>query len=61
MTAGKDPWGNDRLAFSVRTSINRTDFGLKWNQALEAGGVLVAEKVDLEADVSAVRAVAKAA
>jgi polyisoprenoid-binding protein YceI len=54
--AGKDPWGNDRLAFSARASLNRTDFGLKWNQALETGGLLVGEKVDFEIEVSAVRA-----
>jgi polyisoprenoid-binding protein YceI len=52
--AGKDPWGNQRLGFSARASINRTDFGLKWNQALETGGVLVSEKVDIEVEVQAV-------
>jgi polyisoprenoid-binding protein YceI len=48
---GKDPWGNDRILFAAKGSINRVDFGLKWNQALEAGGVLVGEKVDFEVDV----------
>lgn len=48
---GKDPWGNERVGFSARTSINRNDFGLKWNQVLEAGGVLVGEKVEIEIDV----------
>jgi polyisoprenoid-binding protein YceI len=48
---GKDPWGNERVGFSAKTSINRNDFGLKWNQVLEAGGVLVGEKVDIEIDV----------
>ena len=52
----KDPWGNTRAAFSARTSIDRRDFGLKWNQALEAGGVLVGEKVDIELEVQAVKA-----
>jgi polyisoprenoid-binding protein YceI len=51
---GKDPWGNDRVAFAAKTTINRTDFGLKWNQALETGGLLVGEKVDIEIDVEAV-------
>ena len=40
---GKDPWGNDRIAFSASTTISRKDFGLTWNQALETGGVLVGE------------------
>jgi polyisoprenoid-binding protein YceI len=53
---GKDPWGNERLAFIAKTAINRGDFGLKWNQALEAGGVLVAEQVDIQIDVQALAA-----
>ena len=53
---GKDPWGNERVAFTAKGTINRTDFGLKWNQALEAGGVLVGEKVEIEIDVQAVAA-----
>lgn len=52
--AGKDPWGNQRVGFSASTSINRFDFGLNWNQALEAGGVLVGEKVDIEIELQAV-------
>ena len=50
----KDPWGNTRAAFTAKTSINRTEFGLKWNQVLEAGGVLVGEKIDIELEVQAV-------
>jgi polyisoprenoid-binding protein YceI len=58
---GKDPWGNERVGFSATTSINRKDYGLTWNQALETGGVLVADKVDIEVEVEAVRqAAAKA-
>lgn len=53
---GTDPWGNARVGFTAKTSIARTDFGLKWNQALEAGGVLVGEKVEIELDVQAVKA-----
>jgi polyisoprenoid-binding protein YceI len=49
-----DPWGNTRIGFEGETSINRNDWGLSWNAALEAGGVLVSEKVKLEFDVSAV-------
>jgi polyisoprenoid-binding protein YceI len=52
---GKDPWGNERVGFSAETAIDRTDFGLKWNQALEAGGVLVGTKVDIEIEVQAVK------
>jgi polyisoprenoid-binding protein YceI len=51
-----DPWGNTRLAFSATTSIHRADFGLTWNQVLEAGGVLVGERIDIELEVQAVEA-----
>jgi len=54
----KDPWGNVRVAFTAKTSIDRKDFGLKWNQLLEAGGVLVGDRVDIELDVQAVKAAA---
>lgn len=53
-----DPFGTERLAFSARTSIERKDFGLTWNKALETGGVLVGERIDIELDVQAVKAVA---
>jgi polyisoprenoid-binding protein YceI len=53
---GKDPWGNERIGFSAKTSINRKDFGLSWNQALETGGVLVGEKIEIALDVQAVKA-----
>ena len=56
---GKDPWGNERIGFVAKTSIDRKDFGLKWNQLLEAGGVLVGDRVDIELDVQAVQAAAK--
>ena len=52
---GKDPWGGERIGFSASTTINRKDWGVSWNAALEAGGVLVSEKVTLEFEVSAVR------
>lgn len=45
--AGKDPWGNDRIGFAAETKVNRKDFGLNWNAALEAGGVLVGEQVKI--------------
>jgi polyisoprenoid-binding protein YceI len=52
---GKDPWGGQRAAFSARTSIDRQDFGLTWNQALEAGGVLVGTTIEIEIEVQAVK------
>lgn len=55
---GKDPWGGERIAFGAKGSINREDFGLTWNQVLEAGGVLVSNKIELELEVQAVRATA---
>jgi polyisoprenoid-binding protein YceI len=54
--SGKDPWGNERLIFTGRTSLERGDFGLKWNQALETGGVLVGERIDIEIDAQALKA-----
>jgi polyisoprenoid-binding protein YceI len=58
---GKDPWGNERLAFAARTAIDRKDFGLGWNQVLEAGGVLVGDRVEIELDVQVVKAAASQA
>ena len=52
---GKDPWGNQRIGFSATASLNRKDFGLVWNQALETGGVLVADRVDVEIELQAIR------
>lgn len=54
--AATDPFGNERIGFEGRTSINRSDFGLTFNAALETGGVLVSEKVELEFEVSAIKA-----
>ncbi len=50
----KDPWGKERAVFSARTSVDRTEFGLRWNQPLEGGGVLVSNKVDIEIEIEAV-------
>jgi polyisoprenoid-binding protein YceI len=50
---GTDPWGNARLGFSAGTTIDRRDFGLAWNQALEAGGVLVGHDVEIELQIQA--------
>lgn len=58
----KDPWGNERAGFTAKTAIDRKDFGLTWNQVLEAGGVLVGDRVNIEIEVEAVKqAAAKAA
>jgi polyisoprenoid-binding protein YceI len=51
-----DPYGNQRIGFEGATTVNRKDWGVNWNAALEAGGVLVSEKVTLEFEVSAIRA-----
>jgi polyisoprenoid-binding protein YceI len=50
-----DPFGNTRVGFEGATTINRKDWGLSWNAALETGGVLVSEKIKLEFDVSAIK------
>lgn len=55
---GKDPWGNQRAGFTATASLNRKDFGLTWNEALETGGVLVADRVDIEIELEAVLQVA---
>jgi polyisoprenoid-binding protein YceI len=52
---GKDPWGNQRVGFTATASLNRKEFGLTWNQALETGGVLVADRVDVEIELQAIR------
>ncbi len=50
-----DPYGNTRIGLEGKTTVNRKDWGVNWNAALEAGGVLVSEKVTLEFEVSAIR------
>jgi polyisoprenoid-binding protein YceI len=52
----KDPWGNLRIGLSASTKINRKDFGLSWNSALETGGVLVGEDVTIMLDVQFIKA-----
>ena len=53
---GKDPWGNTRIGASATTKINRKDYGLTWNAALETGGILVGEEVTITLDVQFVQA-----
>jgi polyisoprenoid-binding protein YceI len=52
----KDPWGNTRLIYTARATINRSDYGIRWNKTLDNGGWLVGEKVDVELDIQAVPA-----
>jgi len=52
----KDPWGSERVGYSATTRIDRKDFGLTWNQALEAGGIMVGDRVDITLEVEAVLA-----
>lgn len=53
--AAIDPWGNTRIGLEGSTVVNRKEWGINWNAALEAGGVLVSEKVTLEFEISAVK------
>ncbi len=52
----KDPWGGQRAGFSATVELNRKDFGLNWNAALEAGGFVVGDKVKVTLNIEAVRA-----
>ena len=52
----KDPFGNDRFGFEGEAEINRKDFGLTWNAALETGGILVSENIKLEFEISTILA-----
>ena len=54
--AAVDPYGNQRIGLEGSTTVNRKDWGVNWNAALEAGGVLVSENVTLEVEISAIRA-----
>ena len=50
-----DPWGGQRIGFSARTEIDREDWGLTWNMALDAGGVLVSKRIRIEIEVETIR------
>jgi polyisoprenoid-binding protein YceI len=52
---GTTPWGSEVIAYSAETSISRKDFGLSWNVALEAGGVLVGDKVKISIEAEAIK------
>ena len=53
---GRDPWGGERVSFNATTKIDRRDFGLTWNQALETGGILVGNEIKISLEVQAVKA-----
>lgn len=50
-----DPWGNKRMGASARAKIRRSDFGMRWNAALEAGGVLVGDEISIQLEVELIR------
>jgi polyisoprenoid-binding protein YceI len=56
LAGSKDPWGNSRVGLSAVTRINRKDFGLTWNAALETGGILVGEEIAITLDVQFIKA-----
>jgi polyisoprenoid-binding protein YceI len=51
----RDPWGNERVGFSATAAIDRRDFGVVGNLALDSGGVVIGERIDIEIDIEAVR------
>jgi len=52
----KDPWGNERAGFEISTQLNRKDYGIVWNKALDAGGLLLGEEVEISINIEAVKA-----
>lgn len=55
-SAIKDPWGNERVALSATGKVNRQDFGVKWNQKMDGGGVVVGDEVNITIDAEMVKA-----
>ena len=53
----KDPYGNEKSGFSINGKLNRKDFGLNWNAALEAGGVMVGNEIKINAEVQFIKQV----
>lgn len=53
--SGKDPWGGERIGFSAKTKLDRRDYGLVWNQAIETGGVVVGNEVKISIEIEAVK------
>lgn len=54
--AGKDPWGNEKVGFSAHGTINRSDYGLTYNAALETGGVLIGDEIKVSLEIEAMKA-----
>ena len=52
---GKDPWGGERAGYSATTKVNRSDFGLTWNQVLETGGIAVGDEITISLDLELVK------
>lgn len=52
----RDPWGNEKVSFEAKTHISRADYGMTWNAGLEAGGVLVSDRVEIELELQFVKA-----
>jgi polyisoprenoid-binding protein YceI len=50
---GKDPWGNEKMGFELSTTLNRKDYGINWNKALDQGGVLVGDEVKVQISIEA--------
>jgi polyisoprenoid-binding protein YceI len=53
--SGKDPWGNEKVGFNAEGKINRSDYGLTWNAALETGGVLVGDEIKISLEIQAAK------
>ena len=53
--SGKDPWGGERVAFTAATHVDRSDYGLRWNVVLEAGGVTVSDRIEIEIEIQAIK------
>jgi polyisoprenoid-binding protein YceI len=53
--SARDPWGGDRAIYSAQTTVDREDFGITWNMALEAGGLLVSKEIRIEIEIETVR------
>jgi polyisoprenoid-binding protein YceI len=51
----KDPWGNEQASFVATTKINRQDYGLTWNQAIETGGVLVGDEIEITLEIEGIK------
>jgi len=53
---GKDPWGNTRAGFTAEGTVNRKDFGVNWNKALDNGGMIVGNDVQIKLEVECIKA-----